>query len=186
MNDYKNTLNLPKTQFSMRGNLVQKEPKILKHWYDNKLYELIRKKKEGKKIFFLHDGPPYANGNIHLGHAINKILKDIIIKSKNMSGFDAPYIPSWDCHGLPIEQKVEEKNKINKDKISISTFQKECREYAEQQVEKQKIDFMRLGVIGDWDNAHLTMNFKNEANIIKTLSKIIKKKLFGSDPLGHG
>ncbi|AEO07962.1 isoleucine--tRNA ligase [Buchnera aphidicola] len=181
MDDYKNTLNLPLTKFSMRGNLSQKEPKILKNWQENKLYQLIRKNNQEKKIFFLHDGPPYANGNIHIGHAINKILKDIIIKSKNMSGFDAPYIPSWDCHGLPIEQKVEEQNNINKDKISILTFQKKCRKYAEQQVEKQKIDFIRLGVIGDWDNAHLTMNFKNEAKIIETLSEIIKKKYLYQD-----
>lgn len=181
MDDYKNTLNLPLTQFSMRGNLPQKEPKILQNWKENKLYQLIRKSNQEKKIFFLHDGPPYANGNIHIGHAINKILKDIIIKSKNMSGFDAPYIPSWDCHGLPIEQKVEEKNNIHKEKISILTFQKKCRKYAEQQVEKQKIDFIRLGVIGDWDNAHLTMNFKNEAKIIETLSEIIKKKYLYQD-----
>ncbi|QIE01893.1 isoleucine--tRNA ligase [Buchnera aphidicola] len=181
MDDYKKTLNLPITKFSMRGNLSQKEPKILQNWKENQLYQLIRKNNKEKKIFFLHDGPPYANGNIHIGHAINKILKDIIIKSKNMSGFDAPYIPSWDCHGLPIEQKVEEKNNIHKDKISILKFQEKCRKYAEKQVEKQKIDFIRLGVIGDWDNSHLTMSFHNEANIIKTLSKIIKKKYLYQD-----
>ncbi|QCI23704.1 isoleucine--tRNA ligase [Buchnera aphidicola (Macrosiphoniella sanborni)] len=181
MDDYKKTLNLPKTKFSMKGNLVEKEPKILKNWNDNQLYKLIRKKKERKKIFFLHDGPPYANGNIHIGHAINKILKDIIIKSKNMSGFDAPYIPSWDCHGLPIEQKVENKNDIHLKKISTLTFQKKCREYAQKQVNKQKKDFIRLGVIGDWENSHLTMNFKNEADIIRTLSEIIKKKYVYQD-----
>ncbi|QIQ41752.1 MAG: isoleucine--tRNA ligase [Buchnera aphidicola (Microlophium carnosum)] len=181
MDNYKKTLNLPKTKFSMRGNLAQKEPEILKDWYQKNLYELIRKKNKEKKIFFLHDGPPYANGNIHIGHAVNKILKDIIIKSKNLSGFDAPYIPSWDCHGLPIEQKVEEKINLNQKKISTSKFQKKCREYAQDQVEKQKKDFIRLGVIGDWKNAHLTMNFKNEANIIRTLSKIIKKKYLYQD-----
>ncbi|QCI22606.1 isoleucine--tRNA ligase [Buchnera aphidicola] len=181
MNDYKKTLNLPKTKFSMRGNLAQKELKTLKDWQKNNLYELIRKKKQEKKIFFLHDGPPYANGNIHIGHAVNKVLKDIIIKSKNMSGFDAPYIPSWDCHGLPIEQKVEEKIKFNQEKISTSKFQEKCRKYAQNQVEKQKKDFIRLGVIGDWENSHLTMNFKNEANIIRTLSKIIKKKYLYQD-----
>lgn len=180
MNDYKKTLNLPKTTFSMKGNLSKKEPEILKNWYENNLYELIRKKKEGKKIFFLHDGPPYANGNIHIGHAVNKILKDIIIKSKNMSGFDAPYIPSWDCHGLPIEQKVEESISECK-KISTSKFQEKCRKYAENQVQKQKKDFIRLGVIGDWKHAHLTMDFKNEANIIRTLSAIIKKKYLYQD-----
>ncbi|QCI17556.1 isoleucine--tRNA ligase [Buchnera aphidicola (Acyrthosiphon lactucae)] len=181
MADYKKTLNLPKTNFSMRGNLSQKEPKILKDWYKNNLYKLIRKKNKEKKIFFLHDGPPYANGNIHIGHAVNKILKDIIIKSKNMSGFDAPYIPSWDCHGLPIEQKVEEKIKSDQKNITTSEFQKKCREYAQDQVEKQKKDFIRLGVIGNWEHSHLTMNFKNEANIIRTLSKIIKKKYLYQD-----
>lgn len=181
MNDYKKTLNLPRTMFSMRGDLLKKEPKILKNWYENNLYQLIRKKNKHKKIFFLHDGPPYANGNIHIGHAVNKILKDIIIKSKNMSGFDAPYIPSWDCHGLPIEQKVEETSKLSQKKVSTLDFQKKCREYAQNQVEKQKKDFIRLGVIGDWENAHLTMNFKNEANIIRTLSKIIKKKYLYRD-----
>ncbi|AEO08509.1 isoleucyl-tRNA synthetase [Buchnera aphidicola str. Ak (Acyrthosiphon kondoi)] len=181
MNDYKKTLNLPKTTFSMRGNLSKKEPKILKNWHENNLYKLIRKKNQEKKIFLLHDGPPYANGNIHIGHAVNKILKDIIIKSKNMSGFDAPYIPSWDCHGLPIEQKIEEKINFDQEKISTIEFQKKCREYAQDQVEKQKKDFIRLGVIGDWENSHLTMTFKNEANIIRTLSKIIKKKYLYQD-----
>ncbi|QCI18139.1 isoleucine--tRNA ligase [Buchnera aphidicola (Aphis nasturtii)] len=181
MHDYKKTLNLPKTEFSMRANLTQKEPKILKNWYEKNLYQIIRKNKENKKIFLLHDGPPYANGNIHIGHAVNKILKDIIIKSKNLSGFDAPYIPSWDCHGLPIEQKVEEKIGIYKQKINTSKFQEECRKYAKNQVEKQKKDFIKLGVIGDWDNAHLTMDYKNEANIIKTLSKIIEKKYLYRD-----
>jgi isoleucyl-tRNA synthetase len=176
MNDYKNTLNLPKTQFSMRANLSQKEPEILKNWYENNLYKLIRQKKEGKKIFFLHDGPPYANGNIHIGHAVNKILKDIIVKSKNMSGFDAPYIPSWDCHGLPIEQKVEEQMGLKSKNVITSIFQKKCRQYAEKQIKKQKKDFIRLGVIGDWEKPYLTMDFKNEANIIKTLSKIIEEK----------
>ncbi|QCI24248.1 isoleucine--tRNA ligase [Buchnera aphidicola (Muscaphis stroyani)] len=180
MNDYKNTLNLPKTTFSMRGNLSKKEPEILKNWYKKNIYKLIREKKIEKKIFFLHDGPPYANGNIHIGHAVNKILKDIIIKSKNLSGFDAPYIPSWDCHGLPIEQKVEEKIGFN-DKISHEEFLEKCRKYANYQVQKQKKDFIRLGIIGDWDNAHLTMDFKNEANIIRTLSKIIEKKYLYKD-----
>lgn len=181
MNDYKQTLNLPKTQFSMKGNLSKKEPEILKNWYENNLYNLIRKKKEKRKIFFLHDGPPYANGNIHIGHAVNKILKDIIIKSKNMSGFDSPYIPFWDCHGLPIEQKVEEKIGYKNPEISILDFQKKCREYAESQVIKQKQDFIRLGVIGDWGNAQLTMDFKNEAKIIRTLANIIKKKYLYQD-----
>lgn len=181
MNDYKKSLNLPKTKFSMKANLSVKEPKILYNWHQNNIYELIRKKKKEKKIFFLHDGPPYANGNIHIGHAVNKILKDIIIKSKNMSGFDAPYIPSWDCHGLPIEQKVEEIIEIQKKDINIAEFQKKCRKYAKKQVKKQKEDFIRLGIIGDWEKSNLTMDFKNEANIIRTLSKIIKKKYLYRD-----
>lgn len=181
MNDYKKTLNLPKTKFSMKANLSEKEPRILENWNENDLYKLIRKKKEGKKIFFLHDGPPYANGNIHIGHAVNKILKDVIIKSKNISGFDAPFIPSWDCHGLPIEQKVEEFNVYKNEKISTSEFQKKCRKYAQSQIKVQKKDFIRLGVIGDWEKPHLTMDFKNEANIIRTLSKIIEKKYLYQD-----
>ncbi|CAL4319805.1 isoleucine--tRNA ligase [Buchnera aphidicola] len=176
MNDYKKTLNLPKTTFSMRGNLAKKEPLILQDWQKNNLYTLIRKKKENNKIFFLHDGPPYANGNIHIGHAVNKILKDIIIKSKNLSGFDAPYIPSWDCHGLPIEQKVECMLGQEKEKIDFLQFQKKCRKYAETQVCKQKKDFIRLGVIGDWENAHLTMDFKKEAEIIRTLSNVLHQE----------
>ncbi|WP_343154383.1 isoleucine--tRNA ligase [Buchnera aphidicola (Aphis aurantii)] len=181
MHDYKKTLNLPQTKFPMKANLIHKEPEILKNWYEKNIYQIIRKNKENKKIFFLHDGPPYANGNIHIGHAVNKILKDIIIKSKNLSGFDAPYIPSWDCHGLPIEQKVEEKIGVYKKIIKTSIFQEKCRKYAENQVKKQKKDFIRLGVIGDWENSHLTMDYKNEANIIKTLSQIIKNKYLYRD-----
>ncbi|CAL4319806.1 Isoleucine--tRNA ligase [Buchnera aphidicola (Eriosoma grossulariae)] len=174
MNDYKSTLNLPKTKFSMKGNLKIKEEQILKQWNQNNLYEKIRIQKNNNPIFFLHDGPPYANGNIHIGHAINKVLKDIILKSKNMSGFNAPYIPCWDCHGLPIEQKVEELIKKNNKPISKKIFREKCREYAKKQVENQKKDFIRLGVLGDWDNPYLTMDYKSEADIIRTLSKIIE------------
>lgn len=174
MTNYQSTLNLPKTKFSMRGNLKILEPTILIKWYEDDLYNLIRLAKKGKKIFFLHDGPPYANGNIHIGHALNKILKDIIIKFKNLSGFDAPYFPGWDCHGLPIEKKVEENLKIKKNKINNFEFSLECRKYANQQIKMQKKSFIRLGVIGDWKNAYLTMNFKTEANTVRALSKIIK------------
>ncbi|CAL4042498.1 isoleucine--tRNA ligase [Buchnera aphidicola] len=175
MKNYKFTLNLPITKFSMKGNLSQKEPEIIKKWKNNNLYKIIRIAKKGKKKFLLHDGPPYANGNIHLGHAVNKILKDIIIKSKNLSGFDAPYTPTWDCHGLPIEHKVENIiGKPGKD-VSFKEFRSYCRKYAEKQVKKQKKDFIRLGILGDWDNSYLTMDFKNEANVILSLSKIIKK-----------
>ena len=171
--DYKNTLNLPETSFPMRGDLAKREPDMLKNWYDKNLYQKIRQATKGKKSFILHDGPPYANGNIHIGHAVNKILKDIIIKSKTSLGFDSPYIPGWDCHGLPIELKVEGLVGKPNEKVTAAEFRQKCREYAAEQVEGQKKDFIRLGVLGDWDNPYLTMNFDTEANIIRTLGKVI-------------
>lgn len=174
MSDYKHTLNLPETDFPMKGNLAQREPAMLKHWNDINLYGQIRKARQGAEKFILHDGPPYANGNIHIGHAVNKILKDIIIKSKSLSGFDAPYIPGWDCHGLPIEHNVEKKLGKAGVKVEYSAFRKACREYAAKQVEGQKADFIRLGVLGDWDKPYLTMDFKFEADIIRALGKIIE------------
>ncbi|WP_343128282.1 isoleucine--tRNA ligase [Buchnera aphidicola (Takecallis taiwana)] len=173
---YKNTLNLPKTTFPMKGNLTQKEPEILKTWQKDNIYQIIRKYNKDKKKFLLHDGPPYANGNIHIGHAINKILKDIIIKSKTLSGFDAPYIPFWDCHGLPIEHKIENKIGILKNTIKTTEFRNMCYKYATKQVKKQKIDFVRLGVFSDWDNPQLTTNKILESNVLNILRKIIKKK----------
>ncbi|TMP27315.1 isoleucine--tRNA ligase [Pseudoalteromonas rubra] len=174
MSDYKHTLNLPETEFPMRGNLAQREPKMLKTWYEQDLYGQIRNAKKGKKPFILHDGPPYANGNIHLGHSVNKILKDIIIKSKTLSDFDAPYVPGWDCHGLPIELQVEKKVGKPGKKVSVAEFREKCREYARKQVEGQKTDFKRLGVLGDWDRPYLTMNFDFEANALRVLGRIIK------------
>jgi isoleucyl-tRNA synthetase len=174
MTDYKHTLNLPDTDFPMKGNLAQKEPDILKRWQQQDLYQKMRDARKGAEKFILHDGPPYANGDIHIGHSVNKILKDIIIKSKTMSGFDAPYIPGWDCHGLPIEHKVETKVGKAGVKVSHKVFRQKCREYARKQVEGQKKDFIRLGVQGDWDNPYLTMNFDTEANIIRALGKIVK------------
>lgn len=171
--DYKNTLNLPETGFPMRGDLAKREPVMLKNWYDKQLYQKIRQATKGKKSFILHDGPPYANGNIHIGHAVNKILKDIIVKSKTSLGFDSPYIPGWDCHGLPIELKVEGLVGKPNEKITAAEFRQKCREYAAEQVGGQKKDFIRLGVLGDWDNPYLTMNFDTEANIIRTLGKVI-------------
>lgn len=171
--DYKNTLNLPETSFPMRGDLAKREPDMLKNWYEKNLYQKIREASKGKKSFILHDGPPYANGNIHIGHAVNKILKDIIIKSKTALGFDSPYILGWDCHGLPIELKVESLVGKPNEKITAAEFRQKCREYAAEQVEGQKKDFIRLGVLGDWDNPYLTMNFDTEANIIRTLGKVI-------------
>ncbi|AIN47477.1 isoleucine--tRNA ligase [Candidatus Palibaumannia cicadellinicola] len=173
MNDYKSTLNLPETKFMMRGNLAKREPIMLQRWYKENLYQTIRKAKKGKQIFLLHDGPPYANGSIHLGHSVNKILKDIIIKSKTLMGYDSPYVPGWDCHGLPIELKVEQLIGKPGEKISASEFLVACRSYAAEQVTRQKKEFIRLGVLGDWENIYLTMNFTTEANIIRALSKII-------------
>lgn len=173
MSDYKSTLNLPETEFPMRGNLAKREPEMLKSWTENKLYQKIRESRTGAKPFILHDGPPYANGSIHIGHSVNKILKDIIIKSKTLSGFDAPYIPGWDCHGLPIELKVEQKVGKPGQKVTAAEFRQKCREYAAQQVDGQREDFIRLGVFGDWQNPYLTMNFDTEANIVRSLAKVI-------------
>ncbi|WP_075186697.1 isoleucine--tRNA ligase [Teredinibacter haidensis] len=174
MTDYKSTLNLPKTSFAMKANLAQREPQTLKRWQKEDLYQQIRDARAGREKFILHDGPPYANGDIHIGHAVNKILKDIIIKEKTISGFDAPYIPGWDCHGLPIEHNVEKKIGKAGVKVDHATFRKKCREYAAKQVAGQKTDFIRLGVLGEWDNPYLTMDFKTEADIVRSLGKIIE------------
>ena len=173
MSDYKNTLNLPETGFPMKANLTQREPQRLKQWEEMDLYQKMREVGEGKPTFILHDGPPYANGELHVGHAVNKILKDIIIKSKTLSGFDSPYVPGWDCHGLPIELNVEKKVGKPGHKVSASEFRQKCREYAAKQVNNQRDDFKRMGVVGDWDDPYLTMNLAFEANIVRTLGKII-------------
>ncbi|MDO4223250.1 MAG: isoleucine--tRNA ligase [Acinetobacter sp.] len=170
--DYKATLNLPDTEFAMKANLAVREVKWLEDWYADDIYQKIRASRVGKPKYILHDGPPYANGGIHLGHAVNKVLKDIIIKSRVLAGFDAPYVPGWDCHGLPIELKVEEKVGKVGEKITATEFRQHCRQYALEQVEIQKKDFKRLGVFGDWDNPYLTMNFKQEADIVRALGKI--------------
>lgn len=174
MTDYKNTLNLPETGFPMRGDLAKREPAMLQNWYDKELYRKIRSAKKGKKNFILHDGPPYANGKLHIGHAVNKILKDIIIKSKGLSGYNSPYIPGWDCHGLPIEQKVEEQVGKPGVKVTPAEFRQICRDYAASQVELQKADFIRMGVLGDWQNPYRTMDYNTEANIIRALGRVIK------------
>ncbi|MEQ3659444.1 MAG: isoleucine--tRNA ligase [Glaciecola sp.] len=173
MTDYKPTLNLPETAFPMRGNLANKEPQMLKSWTEKKLYQQIRKAKAGKTPFILHDGPPYANGDIHIGHAVNKILKDIIIKSKTLSDFDSPYVPGWDCHGLPIELMVEKKVGKPGKKVTVAEFREKCRAYAERQIDGQRKDFIRLGVLGDWQNPYKTMDFSSEANIIRALGDIV-------------
>ncbi len=169
MNDYKKTLNLPDTPFPMRGDMAKREPQMLARWHALQRYQKIRKAKQGLPRFILHDGPPYANGDIHIGHAVNKVLKDIIIKAKTLSGFDAPYVPGWDCHGLPIELQVE---KMHGKSIPAKEFRELCRTYALEQIERQKKDFMRLGVLGDWDHPYLTMDFKTEADIIRALGAI--------------
>ncbi len=169
MTDYKDTLNLPDTPFPMRGDLAKREPAWVQAWQDKQRYQKIRAVAKGRPKFILHDGPPYANGDIHIGHAVNKILKDIIVKSKTLGGFDAPYVPGWDCHGLPIELVVEKNHGKN---IEPAKFRELCREYAKQQVERQKADFIRLGVLGDWGNPYLTMDFKTEADIMRALGKI--------------
>jgi len=174
MSDYKASLNLPATDFPMKANLANREGGFLKDWQDHDLHQQIRQKFKGRPIFVLHDGPPYANGDIHIGHAVNKILKDVIVKSKTLSGFDAPYVPGWDCHGLPIEHMVEKKKGKVGQKINADDFRAACRKYADQQIEKQKVDFKRLGIIGDWDNPYLTKNFKYEADIVRSLGKIVK------------
>jgi len=170
---YKDTLNLPKTGFPMKANLSQREPQRLRRWQEDDVYGQIREKFSDRERFVLHDGPPYANGAIHIGHSVNKILKDIIIKSKTLQGYDAPYIPGWDCHGLPIEQKVEGKVGKAGVKVDHKTFRSKCRDYAAKQVEGQRKDFVRLGVLGDWQNPYLTMDYQTEANIVRALGKVV-------------
>ncbi|MFV2056683.1 MAG: isoleucine--tRNA ligase [Thiohalomonadales bacterium] len=157
----------------MRANLANREPVLLKRWQELGLYQRIRANNAGRPTFILHDGPPYANGDIHIGHAVNKILKDIIVKSKTLSGFDAPYVPGWDCHGLPIELNVEKKIGKAGKKVTHETFRQACRDYAQKQVDGQSKDFQRLGVVGDWENPYLTMDFKTEADTVRALGSII-------------
>ena len=173
MSNYKDTLNLPKTGFPMRGNLAQREPEMLKSWQGSKLYQKIREHCKGRESFILHDGPPYANGDLHMGHAVNKILKDMIIKSRTLEGYDAPYVPGWDCHGLPIELQVEKKVGKPGRKVSAAEFREACRSYAHKQVKTQRLDFERMGVLGEWDDPYLTMNYRQEADIIRSLGKIV-------------
>ena len=174
MTEYKETLNLPKTDFPMRGNLAKREPEMLARWNEQGLYQHIREQSSGRPKFILHDGPPYANGDIHIGHVVNKVLKDMIVKSRQLAGFDAPYVPGWDCHGLPIENKVEGMIGKPGDKVTEGEFRAKCRSYASEQIANQSSEFQRLGIVGDWQSPYLTMNFANEANIVRTLGKIIE------------
>jgi len=174
MSDYKDTLNLPKTDFPMKANLAQREPTLLKKWEDINLYQKLRAQGQSRPRFILHDGPPYANGHTHMGHAVNKTLKDIVVKAKTFSGFDVPYVPGWDCHGLPIELKVELKVGKPGRKVTATEFRQACREYAATQIDIQRTEFKRLGVLGDWENPYITMNFKYEADTIRSLAKIMR------------
>ncbi len=167
--DYRSTLNMPDTPFPMRGDLAKREPGWVAQWQEKKLYQQIREASKGRPRFILHDGPPYANGDIHIGHAVNKILKDIIVRSKTLAGFDAPYIPGWDCHGLPIEHQIE---KAHGKGLESNKARGLCRDYAHSQIERQKKDFIRLGVLGEWDNPYRTMDFKTEAAEIRALDKM--------------
>ena len=175
MQDYKATLNLPQTDFPMKAGLAQREPARLSKWQSGDLYQQIRDLREGAEKFVFIDGPPYANGKIHLGHALNKILKDIVVKSQTINGKDVVFIPTWDCHGLPIELNVEKKHGKVGHKIDAATYRQKCREYAQKQVDIQKEDFKRLGVLADWDNPILTMDYYYEANIIRLIGKIFDK-----------
>ncbi len=169
--DYKHTLNLPETDFPMRGMLPKQEPGRVSQWQDMNLYQRLREARAGAPLFVLHDGPPYANGSIHIGHAVNKILKDIIVKSKNLAGFDAPYVPGWDCHGLPIEHKVETTHGKH---LPADKARELCREYAGAQIETQLVDFVRLGIIGDWDHPYRSMDYANEAGEIRALADMVE------------
>jgi isoleucyl-tRNA synthetase len=172
--DYKKTLNLPQTAFSMKANLLQNEPKRLEQWASADLYNLIRRKSEGRPKFVLHDGPPYANGNIHIGHALNKILKDFIVKSRTMMGFDSPYVPGWDCHGLPIEHAVDKELGSKKKEMSPADIRRACRQFASKYVDIQRADFKRLGILGDWDHPYLTMAYDYEATIAAALGRFFE------------
>lgn len=171
--DYKGTINLPKTEFAMKANLSQREPKMLEQWYAQNRYQEIQEATSDRPLFIMHDGPPYANGDIHIGHAVNKILKDMVIRSRLMSGFQAPYVPGWDCHGLPIELQVEKKVGKVGHKVDAAEFRQRCRDYAATQIKRQCDDFKRLGVLGDWDNRYATSDFSYEADMLRALAKMI-------------
>ena len=174
--DYRTTVFLPRTDFPLRANLPEREPEILKSWDEMRLYERLRAVSAGRPKWVLHDGPPYANGNIHIGTALNKILKDVVNRSQQMLGIDAPYVPGWDCHGLPIEWKIEEEYRAkgrDKEKVPIIEFRRECREFADRWIEVQRREFRRLGVEGDWANPYTTMNFKAEAEIVREIGKFL-------------
>ena len=173
--NYKHTLNLPKTDFPMKADLPNREPKILKQWQDMDLYGKIRNIHKGKNKFILHDGPPYANGNIHMGHALNKILKDIVIRYKTMRGLDSPYVPGWDCHGLPVEHQLFKELKITKHDIDQVKFRRKAYDYAMKYVAIQRDQFKRLGIFGEWENPYLTLSKDYEAEIVRSFGRLVEK-----------
>src|SRR4051794_21939106 len=177
MSDWKDTLNLPRTEFPMKANLQTAEPQALARWEEMGLYERIRESRAGRPKFVLHDGPPYANGQIHLGTALNKILKDFVVKSKTMAGFDAPYVPGYDCHGLPIELKVDRELGPKKRDMSVADFRRACRAYADRFIDVMTTQFERLGIFGDWEHPYLTMNFRYQAAIARALGRFVEKGL---------
>ena len=174
MSDLKNTLNLLTTPFPMKGDLPRREPALVERWARQRIYERMREAAAGRPPFVLHDGPPYANGDIHIGHAVNKVLKDMVFKSRFFDGFDSQWIPGWDCHGMPIEHRIEQMNGRG---LPTEQVQALCREYAFSQTQSQKKDFLRLGLLGDWDNAFRTMDFETEANEIRFLDRIRQRGL---------
>src|ERR1700761_1399045 len=174
MADYKHTINLPQTDFPMKADLAQREPAMVRAWEQQGIYAKVREAARGRPRFVLHDGPPYANGTIHIGHAINKILKDIVVKSRSLDGFDSPYIPGWDCHGLPIELQVEKKHGRAGQKLGAAAFRAACRAYAQEQIALQRADFKRLGVLGDWDHPYRTMDPSFEAQQLRAFGKVIR------------
>jgi isoleucyl-tRNA synthetase len=179
-NRYKATIHLPATDFPMRGDLPKREPVALARWEGEDLYARIRAEAKGRETWVFHDGPPYANGPIHLGHAVNKVLKDAVVKSRLLAGYDAPYVPGWDCHGLPIELAVEKKfgkvgSKQGDDVLVAAQFRAKCREYAQSQIDLQRADFKRLGIIADWEKPYRTMDFGYEAEMLRSLAKIIER-----------
>src|SRR3990172_1875444 len=169
--DYKDTLNLPKTDFPMRANLPEREPHILRQWEEGRLYRKLREGRAGREMWILHDGPPYANAHIHMGHALNKILKDFVVKSHSMFGYDAVYVPGWDCHGLPIEHQVDKDLGAKARQVSVAEKRQLCRAHAQKFIDIQREEFKRLGVLGDWENPYLTMEYGYEANILRELGK---------------
>ncbi|MCA1780017.1 MAG: class I tRNA ligase family protein, partial [Xanthomonadaceae bacterium] len=174
--DYKDTINLPQTGFPMKASLAQREPKMLEKWYAEDLYGQIQNATADRpQAFILHDGPPYANGDIHIGHAVNKILKDFVVRAALLRGFRAPYVPGWDCHGLPIELQVEKKVGKVGHKIDARTFRQKCREFADQQIERQREDFKRLGGLADWSRPYASRDFKFEADMLRALAQIVER-----------